>query len=364
MKRVLPVVGLAAAAILGASTMAAAATAPSGASTTSAVAGVQVSASGWATAVNDRGDVIGDYAAGNLTDAFIWHAGTFTGLGALPGDDTTEATAVNDDGEVVGYSSTDTFPATPQAFVWRDGTMTDLGPSGESSAADYINDAGRIVGTVTSASGETSAVVWQNGAMTTLPGLGGSYTYPTGLNDEGEVVGYAGTASGQTEAVAWIDGRIVELGSGIPLAVDDSGQVLVNAENAAGSSLQAYVWNHGHPTDLPVGTDATGFNDEGQVVGYYAAGGTGSNVGFVWRDGTLTTLGAYSPVAINDRGQILAYVDDNGLFDSVVLDHGDTISLAPTGGDSASVGYLSNSGLIAGESEAVANVTAWQLPNR
>jgi probable HAF family extracellular repeat protein len=361
MKRVLPVVGLAAAAVLGASTMAAAATAAGG--TTSAVAGVQVLASGWATAVDGRGDVVGDYQVNSLTDAFIWHAGTFTDLGALPGDDTTEATAVNDHGEVVGYSSTDTFPATPQAFVWRNGTMTDLGPSGESSVAGYLNDSGQIVGTVTSSSGDTSAVVWQNGTMTTLPGLGGAYTDPTGLNDRGEVVGYAGTASGQSEAVAWINGKIVELGSGIPLAVNDGGQVLVNAENASGSALQAYVWNHGTTTELPVGTDANGFNAEGQVVGYYAAGGTGSNVGFVWRDGTLTTLGTYSPVAINDRGQILAYVDDNGLFDSVVLDHGDTISLTPTDGDSAGVGYLSNSGLVAGESEAVANVTAWQLPN-
>ncbi|HWG27715.1 hypothetical protein [Actinospica sp.] len=360
MKRALSITGLATAAVLGASTLAAAATPAQG---TTSVAGVQVSASGWATAVNDRGDVIGGYNVNNLAHAFIWHAGTITDLGELPGADYADATAVDNHGDVVGYSSTDTFPNTPQAFVWHNGTMTDLGPSGESSIASYINDHGRIVGTVTSSAGNASAVMWQNGKMTTLPGLGGTYTDPTGLNQKGEVIGYAGTASGGSEAVAWINGKVVDLGPGVPLAVNDSGQVLVNAETPSGSAIYAYVWDHGKTTDLPVGTDANGFNDEGQVVGYYAAGGTGSNEGFLWQDGTLTTLGADQPVAINDRGQMLAYVYDNGVFASLVLDHGKTINLLPTSGESASAGYISDSGLIAGETEAAANVTAWQLPN-
>ena len=359
MKRVLSITGLATAAVLGASTLAAAATAQG----TTSVAGVQVSASGWATGVNDRGDVIGGYNVDDLAHAFIWHAGALTDLGTLPGDDYAEATAVDNHGDVVGYSSTDTFPNTPQAFVWHNGAMTDLGPSGESSMADYINDNGQIVGTVTDAAGNASAVVWQNGKMTTLPGLGGSYTDPTGLNDRGEVVGYAGTASGQSEAVAWINGKVVDLGPGVPLAVNDGGQVIVNAQTPSDSADYAYVWNHGKTTDLPVGTDASGFNDEGQVVGSYAAGGTGTSEGFVWQNGTLTSLATDNPVAINDKGQILAYIYDNGLFESVVLDHGKTISLLPTSGESASVGYLSDSGLIAGESEAAANVTSWQLPN-
>ena len=86
-------------------------------------------------------------------------------------------------------------------------------------------------------------------------------------------------------------------------------------------------------------------------------------MGFTWRNGTLTSLGTQDPVAIDNRGQILFYVYDNGLFSSSVLDHGKTISLLPTSGPSASVGFLSESGLVAGESEFAANVTAWQLPN-
>ena len=363
MKRVLTVAGLATVAVLGASTLAAAA---AGAQGTTSVVGVQVSASGYATGVDDRGDVIGGYNVDNVPHGFIWHAGTFTDLGALPGDNHTDASAVDDRGDVVGdsYAQTDWTTTNAQAFVWHDGAMTALpGPAGENVFAKYINDSGEIVGAEVPGSGQNTVVVWQNGKLSTLPGLGGANTTATGLNRDGEVVGYADTASGGSSAVAWINGKAVALGPGIPVAVNDDGAVLVENSPTDGP-FQAYVWSDGKATDLPVGTVASGFNDEGEVVGLYTASNSSPTVGFTWRDGTLTDLGSQSPVAINNRGQILFYVYDNGLFSSSVLDRdGKTVSLLPTAGPSASVGFLSESGLVAGESESAANVTAWQLPN-
>lgn len=360
MKRVLSVAGLATVGVLGASTLAAAATPAQG---TTSVAGVQVSASGWATGVDNGGDVVGGYNVGGVTHGYIWHGGTFTDIGSLPGDDYTNVTGVNDRDYVVGYAGDETSASPVQAFVWHAGTMTALpGPSGEDVSASYINDAGEIVGTVVPGMGQNNAVVWQNGKLTQLPGLGGTNTMATGLNRWGEVIGYADTASGGSQAVAWINGKAVALGPGIPLAVNDEGAVLVNDAPLDGPA-QAYVWDHGKTTELPVGTDAYGFNDRGEVVGLYTATGAPATVGFSWQNGTLTDLGTQNPLAINNRGQILAYTYDNGLFSSDVLNHGKTIGLLPTTGTSASAAYLSDSGLIAGESEAAANVTAWQLPN-
>ena len=135
------------------------------------------------------------------------------------------ATGANDNGGVVGYVNSGTFPNAAQAFVWHDGAMTGLpGPAGASTSGGFINDRGGIVGTVVPAMGENNAVIWQDGRLTTLPGLGGTNTMATGLNQKGEVVGYAvndygavlvenSPLDGPFEAYAWSDGKTTRVRS-------------------------------------------------------------------------------------------------------------------------------------------------------
>ena len=118
-----------------------------------------------ATAINDRGDVVGnsDHPDGTI-HPFVWtrHAGT-RDLGAFPGAFATVAPCcdtINNRGDVAGFY----FDATgPHAFVWQDGVLTDLNTVIPSDSplhllfAETINDSGEIAGAGVTSSGEMHA---------------------------------------------------------------------------------------------------------------------------------------------------------------------------------------------------------------
>jgi len=95
--------------------------------------------------LNERGQVAwaGLGTDGNVHPV-IRTEGMLTHLGRL-GAPSAGVSGINDRGEVVGSSS---LPGTfrQEAFVWRDGVMTDLGNLGGGSNAFSINGAGQIVG--------------------------------------------------------------------------------------------------------------------------------------------------------------------------------------------------------------------------
>ncbi len=104
-----------------------------------------------ATAINDRGDVVGQSAtSGNLAyHAFRWRDGTMHDLGTLPGDTYSEALGLNNDHQATGYSCDAAFNC--RGFVWQNGSMTDLNLLVQPSQlyityAGDINDRGWIVG--------------------------------------------------------------------------------------------------------------------------------------------------------------------------------------------------------------------------
>ncbi len=86
---------------------------------------------------------------------------TIQDLGTLGGTSSL-ASAVNDRGQVVGftYLPNDTEV---HAFSWTQaGGMVDLGtPGGHSSQAIAVNDSGQIVGWAFTADGASRAVLWQ-----------------------------------------------------------------------------------------------------------------------------------------------------------------------------------------------------------
>lgn len=88
--------------------------------------------------------------------------------------------------------------------------ITDLGtlPGGsfssvEEADAGGINDKGQIVGFGDTGTGETHAFLWQNGTMTDLGTLGGSNSYAHGINNKGQIVGNSNKETGETHATLW-----------------------------------------------------------------------------------------------------------------------------------------------------------------
>lgn len=108
---------------------------------------------GWtiATDINERGDVSGTWRAIRIfSTALVWRAGTHEEVELpVPGGVTASATsAINDAGQVTGHTHV-YFPSTYRAVRWTldGGLPTDLGDLGAgSSGAEGLNEAGTAVG--------------------------------------------------------------------------------------------------------------------------------------------------------------------------------------------------------------------------
>ena len=249
-----------------------------------------------------------------------------TDLGSLGGG-YTEGLAINDNGQVTGYSSiAATIPSggccgncyggkripctthPTHAFVWSNGTMTDLGTlGGNYSQGLSINLSGQVVGSVDTATG-SSSFLWNGTKMTPLGGLG-AY----GINDAGQI---AGACSDSTGSHACVDsnGTITQLpapsnlsGCGA-IAINNNGQVIGGCGDTSGNQ-HAVLWRNGTPTDLGTfggpNAVATAINDLGQVAGYSMTSSYAQH-GFLWSNGTMTDLGNnFIAAAVNDSGVVV-----------------------------------------------------------
>lgn len=167
-------------------------------------------ASGRALAINDAGVIAGVAVdAGHRECAALWRDDEIVTLGALPGDGHSAATAINGRGDAVGDSAPeplyapDRLPQAARAFLARAGAqeLIDLGRLGEATItrAQAINDAGWIVGAsgVPAARGgrpETRAFLWRDGRMEDLndlipPDAGWRLTEARAINAKGQIAG-------------------------------------------------------------------------------------------------------------------------------------------------------------------------------
>lgn len=165
--------------------------------------------SGAATAINDRGQVVGisgtcDQAVGRRTaaHAVLWEKGKVIDIGNLGGDWWNTPYAINQRGDVVGFASLPgDDPDNPElrAFLWtRRGGIRNLGtlPGDVSSEAHGINDRGQVVGVSCDAAGSCRAFLWEDGVMRDLndlvaPGYNGILTMAQDINDRGVITGRA-----------------------------------------------------------------------------------------------------------------------------------------------------------------------------
>src|SRR6266568_4114010 len=242
--------------------------------------GLSGSPSANVSGINNLGQVVGTSA----NHAFLWENGTMTDLGTLGGS-LSVANAINDRGQVVGESTT--ASGEKHAFLWDHGVMKDLGTPGETSSAQCINGHGDIVGAISGKNLCGGAVLWKNDRRQSLGDLGpsGSGSTAIAINDNGEVVGWAEIADQSTLAflfdnsvmhdLGMLPGGVIEPGSGSQAAsVNESGQVVGLSLDSKGES-RAVIWENGQITDLNDGipaaagvvlTRARGINNLGQIV--------------------------------------------------------------------------------------------------
>jgi len=165
--------------------------------------------SGAATAINDKGQVVGisgicDQAVGRFTaaHAVLWENGGVTDIGNLGSDAWNTPMAINQQGDIVGFAGQPgDDPDNPQlhAFLWtRQHGIQDLGalPGDVYSEAHGINERRQVVGISCDAAGSCRAFLWQNGVMTDLntlvaPGYTDVLTTAQDINDLGEITGRA-----------------------------------------------------------------------------------------------------------------------------------------------------------------------------
>lgn len=189
-----------------------------------------------ALGVNDRGQVAG-FAENGTQDsscippqvldiqAVIWgpEPGEIHTLAPLPGDISAWAIGINDRGQVTGLSGNcvppnfNRYGLVPQhGVLWQNGTVTNIGTLGGSYVFPWaINSKGQVVGQ-SSPPGDTTvhSFLWRKGVMTDLgviPGDVASIAF--GLNDQGEVVGGSFDQSGNARAFLWKDGVMIDINS-------------------------------------------------------------------------------------------------------------------------------------------------------
>jgi len=193
--------------------------------------------SSYAFGINDRGQVAGWSSTDSNIQAVLWNGTTPTGLGTLENNPSV-AYAINERGQIAGRS-TFSGSSTPHAALWNEGssTPTDLGalPGGGSSVAFAINDHGQAAGRSSFLAGsfDYHATVWNGNTHTDLGTLGGDSSEANAINNSGQVVGWSDTDDGNNSATLWTGTEA----SGI----NDHGWIVGDAYNTMTEQTHAFL---------------------------------------------------------------------------------------------------------------------------
>lgn len=301
-------------------------------------------------------------------------------LGTLGGASTMPF-AFNDNGDVVGSSTTASGES--HAFLWKDGVMHDLaGPFAE-SRAETITNSGLIAGVGIKTTGGGSYVFqWSNGVTADL---GTVRPLGSGQDSEQRVIALTGT-----DVVAWHRSQMDRFTSALwhngvrqvlpglnpdwnpegeaqAAAMNNRGQI-VGASLMPGAAIQdvyhAFIWEDDVLRDLGVLSEfacldrpdsncgearAVAINNSGQVIGW-SRDTARSPHAVLWAAGSIRDLGLWTPVAINDAGDIAGHgvreTEGTGYF----WRNGTLTTLASLGGGGTFVTDINDQSTVVGRS--------------
>jgi hypothetical protein len=233
--------------------------------------------------LNDRGEIVG--SSGLQRAAVIWHHGSKRVLYSKV-HEFAEATGINRHGHVVGFSTCSSkLCLRGTSFVIRGDTLREL-PSYASGVPrlepEAINDAGWIVGALASRT-DAQAFLYRDGVVTNLPPVEGN-SRARDINDAGVIVGNPRLESA-FRVLLWEGTAPVELEMPPPgPAFGATGEGINNLGDIVGSvNRHAYLWRKRKPANLQyLHSDttwtmerATDINDQGQIIAVASNKATG-----------------------------------------------------------------------------------------
>ncbi len=265
---------------------------------------------------------------------------SITPIGTLEGYGTPYATAINNNGDIVGWANSYDY-AKNAAFVYRDGTLVNIGGLGGSyTQAHDINDSGQVVGFSQTNSGNYSAFLYSNAepikSIGVLSGSNSSYAY--GINNSGQIIGTSVTRStNSTTETPFLYannemsslGQILGLNSASGSAINDVGQIVGGAYNIEMNSFgrpAAFLWDDSIASQIIFpggrnGNSATAINNVSQVAGWLSSSWGGPQA-FLYSNGSVTNIGSLLgdlniqsyAVGLNNHGEVVGYYFDGSLM--------------------------------------------------
>jgi probable HAF family extracellular repeat protein len=231
--------------------------------------------------INENGQVVGPSQLGNYFYAFLWDDGTMTNLGALAGGEVGRTTSTTP-ARWPGYRPSATVIATPSGGqsggckTWARWAAQSATPStsttpGKAGSAEMADD------------GIHHAVLWGSGGIVDLGDLGNLWPADSaayGINDAGQVVGGSYNDAGDFHAFLWQNGGMQDLGTlggdtGTAMAINEKGQVVGSSRPAGSIPVHAFLWDGGMQDLGTLGwhqSIAYDINEKGQVVGALQTG--------------------------------------------------------------------------------------------
>jgi len=310
-----------------------------------------INARGWAT--GGSGTAKTDRLTGWPEEhAVLWKKNEIVDLGTLRDGLDSAGLTVNNAGEVVGIATVDTtldpfqlgpWPYPTHAFIWRGGLMQDIGTLGGANSfptSGCNNERSNLVvgwsftnSTPNATTGIPTqhAFVWDQGTLTDIPTLGGTSAWGQCANNRGQVIGYSNLIGDvgcpsdcAIHTFLWDRGTLQDLGtlggtSSVPLWLNNNGEAVGAALTAGDEEVHATLWKNGRITDLSRNGDCFSFadaiNSKHQIIGNTFDCDTGYLTTVLWENGSIIDLNAAIPTDatlflvepdnINDKGEIV-----------------------------------------------------------